>query len=233
MVSGLVALFISRRVIEVVEHGAVIPHFISMMRRLLSTPRARFATLGVSLFWSAAIVLRVLLVAWAPVVLLITETSEIAKLTMFTAFGIAIGSILAPKLIPITFLRRARVAAYLMGVAIVLLSVVDTLWAARLVLLLVCVAGGLFVVPINAALQDIGHRSIGSGGAVGIQNFFENLAMLIASGIYTIVMGLGVDPVSTMIVLGVLVLIAAFVVSRNLPPDTYDSAAILSEVSGE
>lgn len=233
VISAIVALFRSRRVIEVAEHGAVIPHFMNMMRRLLATPRARFATLGVSLFWSAATVLRVLLVAWAPVVLLMTETSEIAMLTMFTAFGIAIGAIIAPKLIPLTYLRRARMAAYLMGMAIILLSFVDSLWSARLILLVVGIGGGLFVVPINAALQDIGHRSIGSGGAVGIQNFFENLAMLTASGLYTMAAGLGAEPVATMFVLGVLVLVAAFVVSWNLPPDTQGSAEMIHEVSSE
>ena len=76
------------------------------------------------------------------------------------------------------------------------------------------------MVPINAALQEIGHRTIGSGGAVAIQNFFENLAMLMASGIYSIVAGIGVDPVATMIGLGVTVVVATVLVSWNLPGDT-------------
>jgi len=75
------------------------------------------------------------------------------------------------------------------------------------------VCGGLFVVPINAALQEIGHKSIGSGGAVAIQNFFENLAMLLASGIYAVVAGIGVNPVITMIWLGLLVMVATAIVS--------------------
>lgn len=80
--------------------------------------------------------------------------------------------------------------------------------------------GGLFVVPINAALQEIGHRTIGSGGAVAIQNFFENLAMLLTSGTYALVAGLGVDPVVTMLWLGALVVVATLVVSLRLPQDT-------------
>ncbi|MBL1277796.1 MAG: lysophospholipid transporter LplT [Ectothiorhodospiraceae bacterium] len=220
-VSGIVALFIDKTPIARGQReGAALPNFITMTRELLATPRARFATLGVSLFWSAATVLRVLLIAWAPVVLMLHSTTEVALLTMFVAIGIAIGSVLAPKFIPLTYLRRARMAAYAMGIVVVMLSFVDLLWAARGMLLLIGVAGGLFVVPINAALQEIGHRSVGAGGAVGIQNFFENLAMLTASGLYAAAAWMGAGPVSTMLVLGLLIIVAAFAVSWHLPPDT-------------
>jgi LPLT family lysophospholipid transporter-like MFS transporter len=220
--SAVVALLIAKTPVMESEMGAVLPRFKRMMRKLLSTPRARFSTLGVSLFWAAAAVLRVLLVAWAPVVLFLMETSEIAKLTMFVALGIAVGSVLAQKFIPLAYLRRARLAAFAMGAIIVLLSFVDSLWIARITLFMAGVAGGLFVVPINAALQEIGHKSIGSGGAVGIQNFFENLAMLVASGIYAYAAGVGAGPVGTMFVLGALVIVATVIVSWHLPPDTGD-----------
>ncbi len=110
-------------------------------------------------------------------------------------------------------------ASYMMGVVIMLLATVDGLWAARLGLFFAGVCGGLFVVPINAALQEIGHKTIGSGGAVAIQNFFENAVMLLASGTYALVAGAGVDPVLTMLWLGVLVVIATVLVSWRLPRD--------------
>lgn len=204
--------------------GAALPVFYGQIRGLLATPRARFSTLGVSLFWAAATVLRVLLVAWAPVVLLIHSTTEIAMLTMFVAIGIAVGAVLVPRLIPMAYLRRARLASYAMGVVIVLLATVDSVWTARIALFLAGLCGGLFVVPINAALQEIGHKSIGAGGAVAIQNFFENLAMLVASGLYALIAGAGVSPVSTMIWLGILVVLATVLVSWHLPKDTGELA---------
>lgn len=221
VLSGVVALFIDKTFIarQQSKEPALV-NFGAMMRRLLATPRARFATLGVSLFWSAATVLRVLLVAWAPVVLFLHSTTDVAMLTMFVAIGIAIGSVLAPKFIPLAYLRRARLAAYAMGGVVMLLSFIDVLMAARGMLLLIGIAGGLFVVPINASLQEIGHKSIGSGGAVAIQNFFENLAMLVASGLYAGAAAMGAGPVSTMLVLGILIVIAAAIVSWHLPPDT-------------
>jgi LPLT family lysophospholipid transporter-like MFS transporter len=220
VLSGLTALLVARVEPQPARREPALPHFINLTRRLLSTPRARFATLGVSLFWGSSVVLRVLIVAWAPAVLMLTQTSEIAELTMFLALGIALGALIVPKLIPLAYLRRARMAAYAMGAVIVLLAVVNDLWVARAVLFIAGVAGGLFVVPINAALQEIGHKSVGSGGAVAVQNFFENLAMLVCSGLYSMAAGLGAQPVITMMVLGVVVMFATVLVSWHLPPDT-------------
>jgi LPLT family lysophospholipid transporter-like MFS transporter len=92
-------------------------------------------------------------------------------------------------------------------------------WPARGVLVLIGLCGGMFLVPINAALQDIGHRTIGSGRAVALQSFFENSAMLTSVAIYTAAVALGAQPVQTIVVVGVLVLIATTLVSWHLPPD--------------
>jgi len=218
--SSLIALTIQHTVIADKTKEPVENNFFSQMKSLLTTPRARFSTLGVSLFWASATVLRVLLVAWAPVALSINTSTDIAMLTLFIAIGIAVGSLLVPRLIPIAYLRRARLAAYVMGVFIVILATMDNIWIARGALFLAGICGGLFVVPINATLQEIGHKTIGSGGAVAIQNFFENFAMLLASGIYALIAGVGVNPINTMIGLGVFVIATTAIVSWHLPRDT-------------
>jgi len=201
-------------------------HFTDMMRALFQADTARFAMLGTSLFWAAAAVLRLLLVAWAPAVLLTHHATEVAELTLFLAIGIVIGALLVPRLIPIERLRRARLAAYLLGVGILAFSQVHSLWPARAVLVAIGVSGGLFMVPVNAALQEIGHRSIGSGGAVALQNFFENLAMLAAVSLYAGAARLGAAPVPSIAAVGVFVLVAAFLVSWHLPPDSVRTAVV-------
>jgi LPLT family lysophospholipid transporter-like MFS transporter len=198
---------------------AGIASFLARMRTLFAGARARFAMLGNSLFWASAAVLRLLLVAWAPVVLAAQTATDVADLTLFLALGIVLGALLVPRLIPIERLRRARLAAYAMGAAILVFSLVTTAWPARAVLVAIGVCGGMFLVPINAALQDIGHRTIGSGRAVALQSFFENFAMLTGVGIYTAAVGLGAQPVASIVVVGVLVLIATTLVSWRLPPD--------------
>lgn len=217
--SILVTLLIGKVEARGVEAGNALPGFYNMMHRLFVVPRARFAMLGASLFWGSAAVLRVIVIAWAPLVLLTQNTADIAELTLFMAIGIVAGAALVPKLIPLQHLHRARIAAYLMGVLIFCLSFVDSLWPARAVLFFAGVAGGLFVVPINAALQSIGHRTIGSGGAVAIQQFFENLAMLACVGSYTWAAANGAQPVASIFVLGIVVVIATALVSWRLPKD--------------
>lgn len=223
-VSAITARWIRHQAPPVPAQGSALPNFVRMTRRLLSTPRARFSVLGVSMFWGSSAVLRVLLVAWAPVVLMMARTSEIAQLTLFLAVGIAVGAVLASRFIPLVYLRRARLAAYAMGLIVLALSMVETVWPARAVLFLAGIAGGMFVVPINAALQEIGHKSVGAGGAVAVQHFFESLAMLTALGFYTVAVAFGATPVQSIIVLGTFVVVATALVSWQLPADTGEIA---------
>lgn len=209
-----------------VPTGHILSHFFKMTRIFLTHPRARFAMLGTSVFWAASVALRVMLLTWAPVVLSTKTQTEVSLLVVFAAIGIAIGSVLASKLISIDNLRRARFAAYAMGASILLFWFVETSTQAMTVLLMVGLAGGIFVVPINAALQEIGHKSVGSGSAVAIQHFFENMAMLIATGSYMVATLYGADPTVSLVALGLMVLLAAFLVSWHLPADSTKENAL-------
>ena len=217
LASALIVLGMTRTPIRITERLPAVRYFAGMTRTLLSTSRALFATLGVTLFWSSAAVLRVMVVAWAPIVLALHSTEDIAALTLFSAIGVALGAFVAPRLIPLDNLRRARIAAYGMGICIILLAITDALWPARLALLAAGIAGGIFVVPVNATLQEIGHRTLGAGGAVAVQQFFENLGMLAATGVYAYAAGQGADPMLSLLVLGVLVMVATTLVSWHMP----------------
>lgn len=197
--------------------AAVLSQFVSRMRGLLVTSRARFSLLGASLFWATAALLRVTIIAWAPLVLAAQNSRDIAVLTLYMAVGVVAGSVAAPRIVPIEGLRRARLAAYMMGFMVVVLSLTGSSMTAGASLFLVGVAGGVFLVPINAALQEIGHHTIGSGGAVALQNFFENLAMLMAMAAYMYATALGVSPVLMLIGLGLTIMVATLVISWRLP----------------
>ncbi len=207
-----------------VSEGKTLPAFAQMIRIFFVSARARFSMLGASLFWGASAVLRLLIVAWAPLILMTENASDIAALTLYLAVGIIVGAALVPHLIPIEYLRRARLAAYMMGLFIIVLGMTSVKLNAEIVLFCIGLAGGLFVVPVNAALQEIGHKTIGSGGAVAIQNFFENLAMLVTVGLYTFAASMGAQAVASIFTLGICVLLATLVVSWNLPPDPNKAA---------
>ncbi len=215
--SAVVSLFLPKKISKKPEPGFKIALFYQQAKLFFTTPRSRFAILGASLFWAAAATVRVIIIAWAPLVLMTENASDIAELTLFLALGIIVGSALVPRLIPLDFLSRARIPAYLMAVFIVLLSFTDTVWTARAALFAIGTAGGMFIVPINAALQKLGQESIGSGGAVALQGFFQNVAMLIAVGSYTYAASLELSPVTALACLGGLVFCATFLVSLHLP----------------
>jgi MFS transporter, LPLT family, lysophospholipid transporter len=219
VVSAAVTLFLPALTAANADAAAGIETFVARLRTMFATARARFTMLGNSLFWASAATLRLLLVAWAPVVLATQSAAEVADLTLFLATGIVGGALLVPRLISIERLRRARLAAYAMGACILAFSFVEAVGPARIALVAIGFCGGMFMVPMNAALQDIGHRSIGSGRAVALQSFFENSAMLVAVGGYTASVGAGAGPVNSIFVVGILVLIATALVSWRLPPD--------------
>lgn len=217
LVSAATTLYLPIKISRSPQAGSRIVLFFGEVRRFLQTPRSRFAVLGASLFWAAAACVRVIIIAWAPLVLMSHNASDIANLTLFLALGIIAGSALVPRLIPLEQLRRARIPAYLMAVFILGLGFTDSLWPARGVLFLMGTAGGMFIVPVNAALQELGQQSIGSGGAVAMQNFFQNVAMLLSVGTYTFAASLQVSPVSALMALGGLLFLATFLVVMRLP----------------
>ncbi|MCH9699077.1 MAG: lysophospholipid transporter LplT [Gammaproteobacteria bacterium] len=208
---------------SVMHSGSIKPtamDFIKDIKLFVAKPIARFSLFSAALFWSAAAVLRVMLVAWGAIVLGMTNASDVAQLTLFLAIGIIIGAALAPKFIPMHHLRRVRFAGFALGFLILALGFVTSLIPAQITLLVIGIAGGLYIVPINATLQEIGHQSIGSGSAVAILNFCNNTCMLISVGIYTLAESLEFPVVHSVIATGLVVLFFATLVTMNLPKKT-------------
>lgn len=214
--AGLASLMRPLKAVSSYPQGELLTRFRKTSALLLRHATARYALIGVSVFWCSAALLRVIVVAWAPLVLGLASTQDIAELTLWSAIGIGIGSSLAPRLIPLTRLTRTRFAAYAMAVAILTLALVDQVWLARGALLLAGIAGGVFVVPVNALLQDVGHHSVGSGGVVAVQRFAENLAMLTMTGLYALAAANGLSPVPALLLLSLLLAVTVFWLNRPM-----------------
>jgi LPLT family lysophospholipid transporter-like MFS transporter len=73
----------------------------------------------------------------------------------------------------------------LMGFFVCSMVFVSTWYVAAIILLLVGIFSGFLIVPMNALLQHRGHRLVGSGHSIAVQNFSENLGILLLSGTYT------------------------------------------------
>jgi LPLT family lysophospholipid transporter-like MFS transporter len=225
LVSSIFAMFLRLKIpasplFKGREKLSAIREFFAQMQQFFTFERARFVILGGSIFWASAATLRVILVAWSPQVLNLHSATDIAQLTLFLAIGIIVGSAIAARLIPLEHLRRARFAAYGMALLIIALSFTAEIWAARSVLFLIGIMGGVFIVPINAALQEVGQQTIGSGKAIALQGFFQNVAMLLAVGSYSFAVSKQVNSIAAMLFLGVALFVLAVIVALNLPRDS-------------
>jgi LPLT family lysophospholipid transporter-like MFS transporter len=229
IVSALATLSLPVNISKKDSDETALVEFGKQMALFFTTPRSRFAVLGASIFWATAASLRVTLVAWAPLVLLSKNASEIADLTLYLTVGIIAGAIIVPRLIPLEHLRRVRFPAYLMGLLIVGLSFTTNVMSAQAVLFAIGMVGGLFIVPINAALQEQGQQTIGSGSAVALQNFFQNLAMLLAVGTYTLATAQQINPTLSMLSLGCGMFIATFLVVLRIPARLVKQGGVLKE----
>ncbi len=215
--SALITLALPAAIAKTTPPPSQLIEFGKQIGQFFTARRARFALLGAAIFWATAAALRVILVAWAPLVLLSKNVSEIAQLTLYLALGIIAGAAIVPRLIPLEHLRRVRLPGYLMAILIGVLSFMQSLLPAQIVLFVIGMMGGLFIVPVNAALQELGKNSIGSGSAVAMQNFFQNLAMVGSVGIYTLASSQAIEPAIAMRILGGLLLVMIFLVAVRLP----------------
>ena len=177
---------------------------------------ARFSLLGTSVFWGAGSTLRLMLVAWVPVALLISDLSMPANLSGAVAIGIAIGAAGAALFVDLRKVNRALPAGLLIGLVIIIFAQVTDLYAAIALLVLLGACGGFYVVPLNALLQERGHETVGAGHAVAVQNFFENFAMLALVGLYTLMDASGMPVVQAATIFGgtILTAIGLLAVSR-------------------
>jgi len=215
-ISGMITYFIPAKRKGTTSETSGWSTLMFWIRDLLKISRARHVLLALSLFWACAATLRVVLVAWVPEVLDKHSATDIAQLTLFMAIGIIIGASLVPRLIPLDRIRRTRYSAYAMGTLFILLAFATNVQEAQAILLLIGITGGIFVVPLNAAIQQAGFDTVGSGSAVAVQNFFQNSAILASMAIYTFAAGHGVGPIITIVVLGAVVWMMTLLVSWRI-----------------
>lgn len=140
-----------------------------------------------TLFWGAGATLRLVVIVWAAVALNFS-LEESTLLMVVVAVGIALGSILAARLIKLEHSVKVLPAGIVMGLLVMAMVLVHDWRIASLLLLLIGVLSGFFVVPLNALLQHRGHILIGAGHSIAVQNFNENLGILLLIGIYTLML---------------------------------------------
>ena len=136
-----------------------------------------------TLFWGAGATLQFIVIKWAEVALGL-DLSEAAWLQGSVAVGVVIGAVLAANVITLRKSVRVIPLGIAMGLLVLLLNAVRSLWLAIPLIVFVGIVSGFFVVPMNALLQHRGHRLMDAGKSIAVQGFNENLSILIMTGMY-------------------------------------------------
>ncbi len=173
--------------------------------KLLWTDKLGQISLAVTtLFWGAGATLQFIVLKWADAALGY-PLSKAAQLQGVVAIGIAIGAVVAARLVSLRQSVKVIPLGIAMGIVVMAMIVARDLWVALILLVLIGGLAGFFVVPMNALLQHRGHILMGAGHSIAVQNFNENLSILSMLGLYAILVSLDVHVYTVIMLFGLFV----------------------------
>lgn len=194
--------------------------------KLLWTDRLGQISLSVTtLFWGAGAVLQFLVLKWCDHALGM-DLSQGAVMQAVVSLGIALGAVLAAARVPLKKSLSVLPMGIIMGVLVtgaayftkdlapeggLQFGAFAISWAtliASVIMIAVGVCAGFFVVPMNALLQHRGHVLMSAGRSIAVQNFNENLSILVMLGVYSLLIKLDLSVPTTMLIFGVFVMIS-------------------------
>ena len=138
-----------------------------------------------TLFWGAGATLQFIVLRWAERSLDM-PLSQGAILQGIVAIGVALGAVLAGRMVPLKKSLHVLPVGVAMGFAVMSLIFVTWMPLVYFLLILVGALAGFFVVPMNALLQHRGHVLLSAGHSIAVQNFNENLNILLMLALYAL-----------------------------------------------
>ncbi|RDU97874.1 lysophospholipid transporter LplT [Trinickia dinghuensis] len=188
------------------EPKRLVGEFVDCFNMLWRDELAQIALWVTTLMWGAAVTLQLLVLKWAAVNLGLT-LSTAALMQGASGIGIALGAGAAAALVPLA--RSLKVLPVGIAAGIVAAAMAfygkwlfppaagirlgDHFFAAYILLaypLMIALGGlaGYFIVPMNALLQHRGATLITAGHSIAVQNFNQNLAVLLMLGVYALLL---------------------------------------------
>jgi MFS transporter, LPLT family, lysophospholipid transporter len=157
-----------------------------------------------TLFWGAGATLQFIVIDWAATHLCY-NLSRASYLQGVVAIGIALGAALAARFVPLRGAVRVLPLGVLMGLVVISMVTVNKLETAIVLLTVIGGFAGFFVVPMNALLQHRGHVLMGAGHSIAVQNFNENIGVLVMLALYAIVVHMGFSTNTAILLFGLCV----------------------------
>jgi LPLT family lysophospholipid transporter-like MFS transporter len=219
-ISTLLNLFMTRTPEHAeIQFGKNLGEFWKTTEYIFMRPRLVKIVIGTSLFWICGAIMKMNFQPWGQQVMHFTTMTQVALLGLWLSVGVMVGSVLAGQLHKIGELHATRKYGIVLSIAVALIGCTQNLIRGGLayprtyiivLLLLAGVMAGLFLIPLNAALQAESHQGK-LGKTIATQNFIENAAMLGGSALAYFNVTIGFDPSQIFLALaGFIALIASF-----------------------
>ncbi len=227
--------------LRIPDTGARYPHQVRNPIRLVSEFAHCFMVLWkdklgqislavTTLFWGAGATLQFIVLDWARAALHL-PLNKAAILQGVVALGIAVGAAAAARFIPLKGSLRVLKVGVAMGVLVPMMTLVSTQEFAYPLLVLIGVLAGFFVVPMNALLQHRGHVLMSAGHSIAVQNFNENLNVLLMLALYAGLIRLNLHIYWIIVIFGTFVAVSMLLVIRRHAANqrVFDSVSLIGE----
>jgi hypothetical protein len=184
-----------------------------------------------TLFWGAGATLQFIVIKWAEQALHL-DLSRASMLQGVVAVGVAIGAVMAAKMITMKASVRVIPLGIIMGIIVNVMIFVTDMNLAMALMVLIGALSGFFVVPMNALLQHRGHILMGAGHSIAVQNFNENLSILVMTGLYAFLIRSGFSINTVVIAFGLFVAGTMYLVKLRHEANQreFDSVASLEDI---
>ncbi len=182
-----------------------------------------------TLFWGAGATLQFIVLKWAEYALGL-DLSAASVMQAAVAFGVAGGAIAAALRIPLKKSLAVLPLGVAMGGMTIVLAVFHRDWfpavsldllglhvplhmlVAYALMIFTGALAGFFVVPMNALLQHRGYVLLSAGHSIAVQNFNENVSVLVMLSFYALLIRLNLPVPGVIAIFGLFVCATMFAV---------------------
>ncbi|MEI7613763.1 MAG: lysophospholipid transporter LplT [Betaproteobacteria bacterium] len=167
-----------------------------------------------TLFWGAGATLQFIVIKWSEAALQL-DLSKSSMLQGVVALGVALGAVGAAKRVTLRKSVGVIPLGIAMGIIVLVMNFVHFVWLAVPLLIIIGALSGYFVVPMNALLQHRGHILMGAGHSIAVQNFNENLSILMMTGLYYLMVKIDLSIYAVITLFGLFVSASMLLVKRR------------------
>jgi MFS family permease len=187
--------------------------FSSCNARLWGDKLGQISLATTTMFWGVGGNLRIIVFPWAAAALGYT-TTQASSLAGVVSIGVAVGAVVASLRMRLDKATSVIPLGIAMGLLVIGLNFIRDVWIAVPFLMLLGLAGGFLVVPMNALLQHRGHNLMGAGRSIAVQNFNEQACILGLGAFYSLSTGLGMSAFGAITGFGLVVASVMWLIMR-------------------